>query len=166
LYVCGQVYHPIFGLSIFTARGCLFEKYYYHGIIIAHMSANKLPIADFLKDLMKRRKLLPSHLASALNVSHATVSRWLSGQDKPSIVSCQRLAEYSGIQINKILSAAGYLPDMKRTAPIEWPEFREYARIKYGNELDEDLITMIEDLIQRKREKGNASKRARTPEKS
>jgi transcriptional regulator with XRE-family HTH domain len=130
------------------------------------MSTNILPISDFLKDLMKRRKLLPSHLASALNVSHATVSRWLSGQDKPSITSCQRLAEYSGTQINRILSAAGYLPDMKGTAPIEWPEFREYARVKYGNELDEDLITMIEDLIQRKREKGHASKRSRTPNKS
>jgi transcriptional regulator with XRE-family HTH domain len=127
------------------------------------MSTDKLPIVDYLKDLMKRRKLLPIHLANSLNVSHATVSRWLSGQDKPSIVSCQRLAEFSGVQINKILAASGYLPDMKGTSPAEWPEFREYAREKYGNELDEDLITMIEDLIQRKREKSHATERARTP---
>ena len=33
------------------------------------------------------------------------------------------------------------------------PEFREYARQKYPNELDEDLITMIEDLIERRRVK-------------
>jgi len=33
------------------------------------------------------------------------------------------------------------------------PEFREYARQKYPNELDEDLITMIEDLIERRRAK-------------
>jgi len=33
------------------------------------------------------------------------------------------------------------------------PEFREYARQKYPNELDEDLITMIEDLIERGRRK-------------
>jgi len=31
------------------------------------------------------------------------------------------------------------------------PEFREYARQKYPTELDEDLITMIEDLIERNR---------------
>ena len=129
------------------------------------MNTKKLPIGEFLEDLMNRRRLLPSHLASALDVSHATVSRWLSGQDKPSIISCQRLAEYSGIQINKVLSSAGYLPDMKGTAPVEWPEFREYARVKYGNELDEDLITMIEDLIQRKREKSHATRRARSPKK-
>jgi transcriptional regulator with XRE-family HTH domain len=124
------------------------------------MSTKVLPMAEFLRDLMNRRKLLPSHLASALNISHATVSRWLSGQDKPSIVSCQRLADFSGIPINKILAAADYLPELKGSIPEEWPEFREYAQIKYGQELDEDLITMIEDLIERKRDKGNVRKRA------
>jgi transcriptional regulator with XRE-family HTH domain len=34
--------------------------------------------------------------------------------------------------------------------PSDLPEFREYARRKYPN-LDEDLITMIEDLIERQR---------------
>ncbi len=37
----------------------------------------------------------------------------------------------------------------------KWPEFREYARQKYP-ELDEDLITMIEDLIERRRAKRNS----------
>ena len=37
----------------------------------------------------------------------------------------------------------------------KWPEFREYARQKYPNELDEDLITMIEDLIERRRQNRN-----------
>jgi len=36
--------------------------------------------------------------------------------------------------------------------PAEWPEFREYVRRKYPN-LDEDLITMIEDLIKRAADK-------------
>ena len=33
------------------------------------------------------------------------------------------------------------------------PEFREYAYRKYPNELDENLITMIEDLIEHQRTK-------------
>ena len=33
------------------------------------------------------------------------------------------------------------------------PEFREYARQKYPNELDEDFITMIEDFIELQRAK-------------
>jgi len=36
----------------------------------------------------------------------------------------------------------------------KWPEFREYALQKYP-ELDEDLITMIEDLIERRRTSQN-----------
>jgi transcriptional regulator with XRE-family HTH domain len=102
---------------------------------------------------MRRRKRLPSQLAADLGVSHATVSRWLSGEDIPSIQSCRRLAEYSGVPPEKVLSIVGHLPRVaEKTAP-EWPEFREYARKKYPNELDEDLITMIEDLIERRRQK-------------
>ena len=34
---------------------------------------------------------------------------------------------------------------------VDLPEFRDYARLKYSDALDEDLITMIEDLIERER---------------
>ena len=102
---------------------------------------------------MRRKKRLPSQMASDLGVSHATVSRWLSGEDIPNMRSCRRLAEYSGVPVEKILSIAGHLPRIAETKSNEWPEFREYARHKYPAELDEDLITMIEDLIERRRSK-------------
>jgi len=102
---------------------------------------------------MHRRKCLPSHLAAALGVSHATVSRWLSGKDVPSTQSCRKLAEYSGVPLHKVLFTVGHLPKMEQEASTNWPEFREYAQHKYPNELDEDLITMIEDLIERRRKR-------------
>jgi len=40
----------------------------------------------------------------------------------------------------------------------KWPEFREYAYQKYP-ELDEDLITMIEDLIRRAKDSPSPSNR-------
>jgi len=43
------------------------------------MATKNVPIASFLKEVMRRRKRLPSQLAVDLGVSHATVSRWLSG---------------------------------------------------------------------------------------
>jgi hypothetical protein len=73
--------------------------------------------------------------------------------DVPSIHSCQKLAEYSSVPVEKILSIVGHLPRVAEAGPTEWPEFREYARQKYPTELDEDLITMIEDLIERRRER-------------
>ncbi len=117
------------------------------------MSTEDVPIVSFLKEVMRRRRRLPSQLAADLGVSHATVSRWLSGEDVPNTKSCLRLAEYSGVPPEKILSVAGHLPIIAEKEPPEWPEFREYARRKYPNELDEDLITMIEDLIERRRER-------------
>jgi transcriptional regulator with XRE-family HTH domain len=115
------------------------------------MSTEDVPIILFLNEVMRRRKRLPSQLAANLGISHATVSRWLSGKDIPSISSCRKLAEYSGVPLEKVLSIAGHLPRAVEAAASEWPEFREYAHQKYPDELDEDLITMIEDLIERRR---------------
>ena len=123
------------------------------------VSTQDVPIVSFLKEVMRRRKRLPSQLAADLGVSHATVSRWLSGKNVPSIRSCRRIAEYSGVPLEKILSILGYLPAIAEREPPEWPEFREYALRKYPAELDEDLITMIEDLIERRREKRHGGRK-------
>jgi len=118
------------------------------------MSTQEAPIVSFLKKIMQRRKRLPSQLAADLGFSHATVSRWLSGDDIPSTRSCQRLSEYTGVPLERVLSIAGHLPKIRDGGPPEWPEFGEYARRKYPNELDEDMIATIEDLIERRRKRG------------
>jgi transcriptional regulator with XRE-family HTH domain len=117
------------------------------------MKTKDTPLISFLKEVMRRRKCLPSQLAADLGISQATVSRWLTGADIPNPRSCHRLAEYSGVPVEKILAIVGHLPRVAEAEPVEWPDFREYARRKYPAELDEDLITMIEDLIERRRAK-------------
>ncbi len=117
------------------------------------MNTSEVPLVSFLKEVMQRKKRLPSQMASDLGVSHATVSRWLSGEDIPNMRSCRRLAEYSGVPVEKVLSICGHLPRIAETQTNKWPEFREYARHKYPEELDEDLVTMIEDLIERRKQK-------------
>jgi transcriptional regulator with XRE-family HTH domain len=100
---------------------------------------------------MRRRGLLASHLAAEIGISHSTVSRWLKGQDVPSTKSCRKLAEYSGVPLQKILSLSGHVPVIAESPVNHWPEFREYAQQKYSKELDEDLITLIERLIEQRR---------------
>jgi transcriptional regulator with XRE-family HTH domain len=117
------------------------------------MSVGDAPLITLLKEVMRRRKRLPSQLANDLGISHATVSRWLSGADIPNTRSCSKISEYSGVPVENILALAGHLPGVPRKPSEEWPEFREYARHKYPDELDEDLVTMIEDLIERRRGK-------------
>ena len=105
---------------------------------------------------MARRRRLPSQLAADIGVSHPTVGRWLSGEDVPSTASCRKLAECSGVSVEEILSTSGHLPAITQAPTANWPEFREYASRKYPNELDEDIIVMIEDLIERRRDKQRA----------
>jgi hypothetical protein len=90
------------------------------------------------------------------------MSRWLYGLDIPNIRSCRILADFTGVPVDKILSIAGHLPRVAENAAKYWPEFREYARNKYPAELDEDLITMIEDLIARRRAKLYSSKNSKS----
>ena len=123
------------------------------------MNTKEAPIVSFLREVMRLRKRRPSQMAAELGISHATVSRWLSGADIPSTKSCRKLAEYSGVPLEKVLAVVGHLPAVAEVGPPEWPEFREYARQKYPNELDEDLVTMIEDLIERRRQKRYDSKK-------
>jgi len=95
------------------------------------MDAKNAPLVSFLKALMWRRKRRPSQLAADIGISHATVSRWLSGADVPNTRSCHRLAEYSGVPVEKVLAITGHLPGIAEKPAVEWPEFREYARYKY-----------------------------------
>jgi transcriptional regulator with XRE-family HTH domain len=116
-------------------------------------STRETAIVSFLRKLMKRRKLLLSHLAREMGVSHPTLARWLSGDDIPNSASCRKIAAYSGVPVEEVLVMAGHLDGMKHEPVADWPEFREYVYHKYPNEFDEDIIIMIEDLIERRREK-------------
>ena len=109
----------------------------------------RAPLVSFLEDIMRRRRRLPSQLAKDIGVSHPTVGRWLSGEDIPSTLSCRKLAAYSGLPLEKVLTIAGHVPAMAQTAPTEWPEFREYMHRKYPA-VDEDLVSVFEDYIDRK----------------
>lgn len=114
---------------------------------------DKTAIVSFLGKLMARRRRRPSQLAADIGVSQPTVVRWMSGADAPSTASCRKLAEYSGVPVEEILSLSGHLPAVAQAPTAELPEFREYASRKYPNELDEDMIVMIEGLIERRRER-------------
>lgn len=120
----------------------------------------ELPLVTFLKEVMRQRRRLPSQLAADIGISHATVSRWLHGLDVPSTRSCQKIAELTGVPLQRILSLSGHVPAIAESPPDTWPEFGEYARKKYGAELDEDLVATIESLISRRRDRLQRDKRS------
>jgi len=105
----------------------------------------------FLQELMRRRRRLPSQFAADVGVSHTSVSRWLTGKEKPSFTSCVKLANYTKVPLERVLNIVGYLMPVEEKEVNELPDFREYVKRKYPRELDDDLVTIIEDLIERRR---------------
>ena len=100
-------------------------------------------------------------MALDIGVSHASVSRWLSGKDIPKSTSCCKLAEYAGIPCEKVLAMAGLMPRGNEARADDLPDFRDYASLKYPKELDEDLIHMIENLIERRRQRMHHKEQSR-----
>ncbi|GAI21777.1 unnamed protein product, partial [marine sediment metagenome] len=90
-------------------------------------------------------------LAQAMGISTGQIYKVREGQrginQKFIIGATKAFPEYN---LNTLFHVAQGQP-VKSSNKL--PEFREYARQKYPNELDEDLITMIEDLIERGRRK-------------
>ena len=78
------------------------------------MGTDSSLLGIFLVEVMRHRKRLPSQLAADLHVSHATVGRWLSGQDIPNVKSCRKLSEYTSISLERILLITGHLPDIEQ----------------------------------------------------
>jgi len=78
----------------------------------------------------------------------------ISFEAKSELDSVKSLGQsYDGI----IREVAKFWREENKYQPVKssnkLPEFREYALQKYPKELGEDLITMIEDLIERQRAK-------------
>ena len=109
-------------------------------------------LAPFLKGLVEEKGISAKKLSVCSGVSAATVSRWLAGKDIPSPKACQRLSDCLGIPLMQLLLLADHLPYLPDKRPAAWPEFREYAKLKYPQELDDDSIAMIERLIEVRRD--------------
>lgn len=62
------------------------------------------PMDSFLWTILKKHRCLPTQLAFSIGVSPSSVSRWLNGKSTPSLRSCQKLAEYSGLAIADIVA--------------------------------------------------------------
>ncbi len=110
-------------------------------------------------------------IASASDVSYRALRKALNDLEKDGYILRKREGREFRYSVNpeiKLPQHTGrdnyfmvHLPRIAEKSSAERPALREYARNKYPNELDEDLITMIEDLIERKRAKKYSGETAR-----
>ena len=76
---------------------------------------------------------------------------WIKNVDPDFLTAMATVIEEPGKKKTEIFRAGILLGAIYERWRQRWPEFREYAHQKYPDELDEDLITMIEDLIEWRR---------------
>ena len=61
-------------------------------------------LVNFLDFVIRYKKLKNySSLAKELGISHATVHRWIHGQDKPNARTCMKLADLADTPVAYIL---------------------------------------------------------------
>ena len=115
-------------------------------------------IAAFLQDVQRQRGLSLRGLARETGINVSTLSRWSCGKQTPSPKACRMLADYLSLSTEHVLALAGHLRPLHKGAIESLPEFREYAKQKYPEDLDDDMIAMIEDLIYRRRRRRAAER--------
>lgn len=105
-------------------------------------------IRTLLEGLLDSRRYSNGELANEIGVNRRTLSCWKAGKTTPNLRSCKKLAQYSGLSLDKVL----LLTNKRRWQAVYCAHicsgFEDYTRARYPKEIAEDLMTMTEDLIE------------------
>ena len=82
------------------------------------MSTLRRPFSEFVAGVLRQRRIRASHFAVKIGVSHATVGRWLKGEDVPCAKSCYKVAEFTAVPVEDVLRAAGHIPAERKKARV------------------------------------------------
>lgn len=61
-----------------------------------------------IEELRKGQQLSQRQLASILNTSQASVSRWEQGLNEPSVMECWKLADYFDVSLDVLCGRTEY----------------------------------------------------------
>jgi transcriptional regulator with XRE-family HTH domain len=73
------------------------------------MRTASVQLRTYISDILDENQLRASRLAKEIGVSHATVGRWLKGEDTPSPESCRKLSQFTHTPIEEVLRIAGHI---------------------------------------------------------
>ncbi|QVK18333.1 helix-turn-helix transcriptional regulator [Mycoplasmatota bacterium] len=86
-------------------------------------------IGLFLQGLRKEKKMTQLDLATQLNVTHQTVSKWENGDSIPDISTLSSLAEYYQITIDEILQGERNIKEVKADDILHTCKVKLIARL-------------------------------------
>ena len=125
---------------IFIAK---MAKNLYNGIHLQHNGKGELTM-DYSTFQERLKALMDSHgfgmkaLADKMNITSATLSRYLSGNRSPEVPYVVKLAEFFGVSVDWLL---GVNDDRYETLP---PEIREVSKLYYlATEDDRKVVQAV-----------------------
>lgn len=65
-------------------------------------------LVNFLDFELGLRDMTYYSLAKELGIAHATLNRWITGEDKPEVKSCLKLAKWFNLPVSVVIEMAGY----------------------------------------------------------
>ena len=94
-----------------------------------------------LRDLRRENNLTGSQLAKILDVTHATVYRWESGEIIPSQDNLKKLASYFNVSSDYLLGLTDEREPYKK--PLK---FEEALKILENTKRNDDIFTITENF--------------------
>jgi transcriptional regulator with XRE-family HTH domain len=73
--------------------------------------------ASWMQNQLLRRQWNEADLTRRLQVSSGTVSRWMSGERRPSSLSCDLIADAFGVEPDLVLTLVGHRPATEALEP-------------------------------------------------
>lgn len=104
----------------------------------------KSQLADFLRKLMRKKKLNGAQLAEKAGLSKSAVSNYLGGKAVPNLESREALAKVLGVTADKLELAAD--DDIEGAIySVEWRGGK--ARVKLHGLISVDVAAKIQELV-------------------
>lgn len=94
-----------------------------------------------LRDLRRENNLTGSQLAKILNVTHATIYRWESGEIIPSQENLKKLASYFNVSSDYLLGLTDEREPYKK--PLK---FEEALKILENTKRNDDIFTITDNI--------------------
>jgi len=102
--------------------------------------------ARYLVAQMEDARMSQTALAERMGVTQPMISAWARGEKRPSPANCDRLAEALALDVDEVLTQAGYRPRLgtddepelknilemlRKVPPGKYPEISDYIRWHY-----------------------------------
>jgi transcriptional regulator with XRE-family HTH domain len=119
------------------------------------MLRDRKPFAQWLRQWLARNRIKVSEFEQSIGAAHGMASHWLNARRSPSPRYIEKIAAYTGEDVDFLLTMAGYRPPGLEITDDADPRVRIIAKVREIDWTDE-RIRYVEYLLDDFRSRGKA----------